>query len=369
MIKQKILVVDDVELNREIITDILEDSFEILQAENGKEAFDILLENSGSIAAVLTDIAMPVMDGLEFMRLANKSGYTDRIPFIVISSETAGEVQRRCNEYGATDYIAKPFNHYAVVNRVKNAAELYSYKNHLEEKIEKQTRKIRRQNNHLIQLNNKTIEFVGNMIEARNLESGLHIRRVRMYTEVIAKYMMKNFPEYGLTREKVAVIVDASALHDFGKIMISDAVLLKPGKLTPDEYKAMSRHSVYGEMLLNRAEGLWDRERMEECRNIARWHHERWDGGGYPDGLRGDEIPISAQIVSLADVYDALVSDRVYKKAFPKDVAYEMIMDNKCGVFSDKLKQALTGCRGKMEKIADSIKESASDWTFAEKGV
>lgn len=208
-------------------------------------------------------------------------------------------------------------------------------------------------NARLSRMKDDIIELLGSVIESRNEESGLHIRRVKDFTRILAEDVRLNYPEYGLTAEDVETISSSSALHDIGKIMISDAILLKPGKLTPDEFELMQQHTIMGCILLEKAEGIWDDEYMESCYEICRSHHERWDGKGYPDGLSGDDIPISAQIVGIADVYDALVTERCYKKPFTTAEAYKMITGGECGTFSPKIMEAFIRCRKKMEAIVN----------------
>ena len=347
----KALIVDDVPLNRAILGDILEDDFEIIETQNGLEALEIIENNPDDINVLLLDLVMPKLDGFGVLEKIKEKNILGSFPIIIITEDTSTQVESQCLSYGVTDFIKKPFTELAVKYRVKNAVELYSLKNNLEKTVANQTKTILENSRRLEKLNEDIINLLGNVVEARNRESGLHVKRVQTITEIIAKDVMEYYPEYGLTERTVEVIRTASALHDVGKIMISDSILLKPGKLTKEEFELMKQHSVLGVDLLKKATDLWDGEYAKANEEICHYHHERYDGRGYPDGLKGEEIPISAQIVSIADAYDALITKRVYKDAFPKDVAFKMIINGECGVFSPKLLVSFERCRQKLESL------------------
>lgn len=256
------------------------------------------------------------------------------------------------------DYITKPFNNVIVQKRVKNAAGLYKYKMQLEERVEEQTSVLRKayqalkiQAEKLRENNQQIIDMLGTVVEYRNLESGEHIKRVKGYTGILAECAMKEYPEYGLTEEKINTIVAASSLHDIGKITIPDGILLKPGRLTEDEYEYMKSHTIRGCELLDEIDQEWEPDYKKVSYEICRHHHERYDGKGYPDGLKGEEIPISAQLVSVADVYDALVNERCYKDAYSPDEAYRMIINGECGMFSPKLMEVFRKVRREFEEM------------------
>ena len=350
--KRKALVVDDVELNRGILRDILEEDFEVVEACNGVEALDLMEKNLNALGVIMLDIIMPELDGYGVLENMKGRGWVEKIPVLVITSETRNEMEFKCLDYGIADFIRKPFNELLVKKRVSNAVQLYSYKNHLEEEVKAQTAEISRKNEILVGMNDNVIQLLGDVVEARNKESGQHVKRVKQFTKILAKDVQERFPEYGLSDTDVDLIATGSPMHDIGKIMIPDAILMKPGKLTEEEFAEMKNHSVYGCEVLERTKDIWPDSYNRICNEICRYHHERYDGRGYPDGLKGDEIPISAQIVGLADVYDALVTDRVYKKAFSPETAYEMITTGQCGIFSDKLLESFDACREKMEAIA-----------------
>ncbi|MDO4483826.1 MAG: response regulator [Clostridia bacterium] len=358
MDKQTILIVDDVEINRDILSAILEEDYDILTACNGAEAFDIVRANGRGIAAILLDIVMPVMDGYAFLRLLSHEENLPQIPVLVISAEDT-VAEKKVFAMGVVDFIHKPFDGDIVKHRVKNTVELYTYQNHLEAMVAEQTEELLQANEQLkyqhAQLetvNERIIEMLGAVVESRNLESGEHIQRVKGYTAILAKKAMVLYPELGLTEEKIRLISTASALHDVGKIAIPDNILLKPGRLTPEEFEIMKTHSEEGYKLLKQFDYIWNDEYGAYCRNISRWHHERYDGRGYPDHLVGDQIPVEAQLVSLADVYDALVNKRCYKEPFGFETTFDMICTGKCGTFSDWLVACFVASRAEMEAFA-----------------
>lgn len=361
--QNKILIVDDAELNRELLADILEDDYTIEMAEDGEEAIHKIKEYDKVLKAILLDLQMPKTDGFAVLEEMRKNGWMDRIPVLIISGEQAIEIENRCFELGVSDFIHKPFEPSLVKNRVKNNVDLFIYKNQLEAKVEKQTKTLREQNKmlqvqaeKLKENNEKIIEILGTVVEYRNLESGQHIKRVKGFTEILAHQLMKDYPEYGLDEHKIDMIVTASSLHDVGKISIPDKILLKPGRFTDDEFEYMKSHTTRGCDLLNQIEGIWNDEYRQTSYDICRYHHERYDGRGYPDRLKGDDIPISAQIVSVADVYDALVCERVYKDAYSKDKAFHMILNGECGNFSPKLMECLRKVKDQFEKLAEETK-------------
>lgn len=361
--KNKILVVDDAELNRDLLKTILEDEFFIETAEDGEQGMKILAEMTEEIKAVLLDLHMPKMNGFTFITEMKKQGWLEKIPVLVISGERSIEIENQCFELGVSDFIHKPFEPSLIKMRVKNTVDLFLYKNELEEKVEIQTAALKKQFK-LLQVqaaklkesNIRIIDILGTVVEYRNLESGEHIKRVKGFTRILAEQLMKDYPEYGLTEHMIEVIVSASSLHDVGKITIPDQILLKPGRLTKDEFEYMKSHTTKGCNILNSIQDIWDDEYQKTSYEICRHHHERYDGNGYPDGLSGDDIPISAQIVSVADVYDALVCERCYKDAIPKDKAFHMILTGECGIFSPKLLECFRKSREQFEKLADEMR-------------
>lgn len=353
-----ILVVDDMEINRMILEEIFQDSFQVIQAENGKEAIEALTEYKESIVMVLLDIIMPVMDGYQVMEWMNQKKLMSKIAVILITENSSEDMERRAYEIGVSDIIHKPFDAYIVKRRVTNIVELYQHKNKMEEQIERQTRKIsekntllREQAEKLQEINDVIIDTMSDMVEFRDLESGQHIKRIKKFSRCLAESVAVQYPEYGLNPKTIKVIEQASAMHDIGKIAIPDSILLKPGKLTAEEFDIMKTHTTKGCEIIQRIAAVQGKEYSKYCYDICRHHHERFDGRGYPDGIKADEIPIAAQIVSVADVYDALISKRVYKSAFALEEAYEMILNGECGVFAPKLMKCLEISKAEFERI------------------
>lgn len=359
--KNEVLIVDDAELNREILTEILEDEYSVMEAEGGKQAIEILEKHHEKIAVVLLDLVMPEMDGFAVLEAMRERGFLEKTPVLIISGETAIKTEKKCFDYGVSDFIKKPFDNTLVKKRVENITKLFQYRDSLEEKVEKQTETLRKQYK-LLQTqaekihkrNESIIDILGTVVEYRNLESGEHIKRVKGFTEILARELMKEYPEYGLNDKKIETIVTASSLHDIGKIAIPDSILLKPAKLTAQEFEYMKSHTTRGSEILMNIKDVWEEDYQKTGYEICRHHHERYDGKGYPDGLSGEEIPVSAQIVSLADVYDALVSERVYKNAYSKDEAFHMIVTGECGVFSPKLLECFRNVKKEFEQLADN---------------
>lgn len=358
--RNTIVIVDDMEMNREILSEIMEDEYDVLSAENGQTGLEMITLHKDEVVAVLLDLVMPVMDGFAVLKELQLSEELMKIPVLIISGERSVTIEKRCFDYGVSDFIRKPFDNMLIKKRVKNAVDLFHHQEYLEEKVEKQTATLRKQYkllrsqaDRLRKSNENIIDILGTVVESRNLESGEHVMRVKGYTRILAQELMQEFPEYELTPEQIQIIVSASSLHDVGKIAIPDSILLKPGRLTNEEFEIMKTHTTKGCEVLENIKDVWDDEYGLVSYEICRHHHERYDGRGYPDGLKGDDIPISAQVVSIADVYDALVNERCYKAAFTKDKAYEMIMNGECGVFSPKLLKCFSNVKEAFEQFAD----------------
>ena len=333
--KSQILLVDDSAINRMMLAEILGDSYHILEAENGRECLETLQAEAGNIALVLLDINMPVMDGFEVLKAMNANHIIEDTPVIMISSDDSDDAIRRSYELGASDYVNRPFDARIVYRRVTNTIKLYAKQRRLVQMVSDQIRA--RENN-----TDMLVGVLSHIVEFRNGESGAHVRHIRTITEMLLHRLLENSNKYSISAEQQDVIPLASALHDIGKIGIDEKILNKPGKLTPEEFEVMKTHSMLGAEMLHDLDNFGEQPLLQTAYEIARWHHERWDGRGYPDGLKGDEIPISAQLVSLADVYDALTSERCYKKAFSHEKAVQMILNGECGAFNPLLLQCLT---------------------------
>ena len=340
--KSQILLVDDSKLNRMILAEILGDGYHILEAENGQECLEKLRAEAGNIALVLLDINMPVMDGFEVLKAMNANHTIEDIPVIMISSEDSDAAIRRSYELGASDYVNRPFDARIVYRRVTNTIKLYAKQRRLVQMVSDQIRA--RENN-----TDMLVGVLSHIVEFRNGESGAHVRHIRIITELLLHRLLEISSRYSITAEQQDMIPLASALHDIGKIGIDEKILNKPGKLTPEEFEVIKTHSMLGAQILYDLDNFSEQPLLQTAYEIARWHHERWDGRGYPDGLKGDEIPISAQLVSLADVYDALTSERCYKKAFSHEKAMQMILNGECGAFNPLLLQCLTNIQSDLK--------------------
>ena len=341
--KTQILLVDDSNMNRMLLREILGDGYHILEAENGQECLETLRAEAGNIALVLLDINMPVMDGFEVLKAMNANHTIEDTPVIMISSEDSDAAIRRSYELGASDYVNRPFDARIVYRRVTNTIKLYAKQRRLVQMVSDQIRA--RENN-----TDMLVGVLSHIVEFRNGESGAHVRHIRIITERLLHRLLEISSRYSITAEQQDMIPLASALHDIGKIGIDEKILNKPGKLTPEEFKVIQTHSMLGAKMLHDLDGFAEQPLLQTAYEIARWHHERWDGRGYPDGLKGDEIPISAQLVSLADVYDALTSERCYKKAFSHEKAVQMILNGECGAFNPLLLQCLTDVQADLKE-------------------
>ena len=333
--KSQILLVDDSAMNRMILKEILGGDYRILEAENGQECLEKLQTEAENIALVLLDINMPVMDGFEVLKAMNANHTIEDIPVIMISSDDSDAAIRRSYELGASDYVNRPFDARIVYRRVTNTIKLYAKQRRLVQMVSDQIRA--RENN-----TDMLVGVLSHIVEFRNGESGAHVRHIRIITELLLHRLLEISSQYPITAEQQDNIPLASALHDIGKIGIDEKILNKPGKLTPEEFEVVKTHSMLGAEMLHQLENFNEQPLLQTAYEITRWHHERWDGRGYPDGLKGDEIPISAQLVALADVYDALTSERCYKKAFSHEKAVQMILNGECGAFNPLLLQCLT---------------------------
>ena len=334
MIPDTILVIDDDEINRGILDNLFSAFYRVEEAENGRIGLERIQADPEGYCAVLLDVVMPEMDGLEVLRALREAELLDKIPVFLITAEASDATMKEAYRLGVMDVISKPVVPYIVLRRVNSVVELFRARKRLGNVVERQQSERLAQAQKIIDLNQGMIESLAAAIEFRNGESGEHVRRIHNITESL---LLDTDLGEGLSREEVGQIAQAAIMHDVGKIAIPDAILNKPGRLTPEEYEIMKTHTVQGGVLLEKIPQMRDHAAFRYAYDIALHHHERWDGRGYPHGLKGDEISIWSQIVSIADVYDALVSSRVYKKAFPIDQALAMIQNGECGVFNPRL--------------------------------
>ena len=342
--RQKILIVDDAKFNRDILKEFLGETYDYLEAENGNQAIQMIGENLG-IDLMLLDINMPQMNGFEVLKIMKRSQCIAETPVIMISSEDAVDTMRKAYELGITDYITRPFDSVIVKKRVQNTLGLYMKQKHLINVVYDQVYEKEENNNIMIRI-------LSNVLGSRNSESREHILHIKTATELMLRQLVKITNAYPMTEADISLITTASSLHDIGKIRIPEEILNKPGRLTDEEFRIMKTHSELGADMIQDMHFPKDNSLVRASWEICRWHHERWDGKGYPDGLKGEEIPISAQVVSIVDVYDALTSERCYKKAFDHDTAIQMILDGQCGQFNPILLKCLKELSIQLSKMS-----------------
>lgn len=351
----RILIVDDSEMNRDMLSDMLSDDYDIIEAADGEEALSILKERVYDIDLVLLDIIMPAVDGFGVLDVMKRYHWIDNTPVIMISSETSQSYIRKAFELGVIDYIIRPFDSFIIHKRVSNTLMLYRKQKKLLSALEEQVYENEKNNSMMINV-------LAHIVEFRNGESGMHVHHIKQLTSILLQNLIEKTDKYHLTENDILLISTASSLHDIGKISIDDKILNKPGRLTAEEFEVIKTHSVIGAEMLNDLHNTHNYPLFDKAYEICRWHHERYDGKGYPDGLKGEEIPISAQVTSLADVYDALTSNRCYKKAFSHEKAMEMILDGQCGAFNPVLLQCLKDCEKQiLAEFSDSIDTTQDD--------
>ena len=355
--QETILIVDDSALNRMVLIEILgKENYTFLEAENGQQAVE-LLDCHPEVDLLLLDITMPEIDGFGVLEIMNQYHWIEETPVIMISAEDAYSFIERAYDLGASDYITRPFDARVVCRRVSNTLMLYAKQKRLVQMVAEQVYEKEK-------VSNTMISILSHIVEFRNNESGLHVVHIRTITELLLRWLRKKTDRYPLTEADISLISTASALHDIGKINIPEQILNKPGRLTKEEFEIVKTHSAVGEHMLRQIPFNQNEPLVKVALEICRWHHERWDGRGYPDGLKGDEIPISAQVVSLADVYDALTSERCYKAAFDHETALNMIVNGECGAFNpllleclmdgaDQIKQAMQETEEEKQKDAE----------------
>lgn len=349
--KPRVLIVDDSELNRDLLKEMLRDRYEILEAADGEKGLALLYELGTKISLVLLDVVMPKLGGFDVLAVMQKERWLDDIPVMMISAEDSPAFIQRAYDMGASDYITRPFNMNVVRQRSDNITKLYAKQRRLLSLVSSQIQEKER-NNHIIS------SILSEVVGLKYGESRKHILSVSRITELLLSRVMQRTNRYHLTWQDEALITNAAALHDIGKIGIDEKILNKPGKLTREEFEIMKTHTLIGAKMVEHLEAFREEPFVKVTYAICRWHHERWDGRGYPDGLKGDAIPISAQIVSIADVYDALTSKRVYKDAFAHEKAIWMILNGECGLFNPLLLDCLLDIK---DSLKEELEKSSTD--------
>lgn len=348
--KSRILIVDDSGMNRMMLSELLEDRYDILEASNGAEALSLIRQNLSSLDLVLLDIVMPELDGFGVLAHMKKCHWLEFIPVIMISSEGDSSYIEKAFNLGASDYIQRPYKGFLIHRRIMNTLGLFQRQRRLVGLVEEQVYENEKNSRMMINI-------LGHIVEFRNGESGMHIHHIQVITKLLLHHLVKMTDAYPLSESDIAMYSTASALHDIGKISIDGDILNKPGRLTPEEFEIIKTHALIGAEMLEQLPFYTDNPLIHTAYEICRWHHERYDGRGYPDGLKGEEIPISAQVTALADVYDALTSVRCYKAAIPHEKAMEMILDGQCGAFNPLLLQCLKDVQ---YQVADAMRSDGA---------
>lgn len=342
--------------NRDYLRHVMGEGFHLLEAANVHQMLLLLEQNISCVAALLLDITrMEEQERITVESLENVE-LLDRVPVIIISDGEGNMVLNRAFGFGASDVIPLDYDPYAMRHRIENIVELYLHKRHLESLVAEQAETLRH-------ANDSVVDTLSSIIEYRSVESGQHILRIRHFTKILLEEVVRCCPEYNLTEPVISIICSAAALHDIGKISIPDAILMKPEKLTAEEMLIMKTHAVTGCRILDSLADVADGEYLRYAHNICHYHHERWDGGGYPEGLSGESIPICAQVVGLADVYDALTTRRSYKEAFSFSQAVNMILKGECGAFSPKLLECFKHVTDRFEELARDYADGLSPKT------
>ena len=356
----KILIITGKLVEREELTEILSDDYEILSATTGEEGRKILNEKGSDLKCVFLRADIPGIPGLTLLKESSESGLTKKVPFVAIEGEDDPETPAEWFELGTMDFVRKPFRGKIIRRRVKNLTRISARQGLSTDKIgaqdetlKKQFRLLTLQSEELKKNRNLLLEALGSVVEYRNLDYSEHVGHVKQFTRILGMRLMQDYPDLGLTKERVEIYASASMLHDIGKICLPDNIILKPGRLTPEEAEIMKSHTSKGCELLDGIKNCISKEYLTASYDIIRYHHEKYDGGGYPEGISGDAIPLSAQIVAIADIYDGLVCERIYKKAKSKSRAFEMITTGECGVFAPKVMEAFRKCRDEFEAVVD----------------
>lgn len=347
---QTVLIVDDFKLNRDLLTEMLSEDYRIVQAENGARALEILEKCRNEFSCVLLDLNMNLVNGYQVLTKMKEKNWLKSLPVIIISSEESLDCIKKAYSLGAIDFIPRPFDMEIVKRRVETTIAVYSNQKKLAKMVVDQLYENERTSNMLLSV-------LGHIVEFRNKESGTHIENVEIITEILLENLVQKTNKYNLSKNDIKVITRASALHDAGKISVPEEILNKPGRLTPEEFEVMKKHTLNGAEMLNSCNQFREEPIVKTAYNICRWHHERYDGKGYPDGLVGDKIPIEAQVVALADVYDALTSVRCYKKAYSHEEAIAMILRGECGKFNPELIKIIAEISTKLQSMIKQSKD------------
>lgn len=355
MSEKCILIIDSDEVSQEVLRHMFETEYTMLTARDAKEGIALIAQHMQDLAAIIMNLVLPGMNGYQLLQLLHTRKISEKIPVILVTSQKNTQIELACYSLGVATIISKPFVAQTIRLQVTRAIEVTQKAESLANAVQSARTELSDQQKRMELYYDRLLEAISNMIEFRSQESGDHVKHIKGITRILANTYTKLYPEKGLTQERINLIVRSSALHDIGKIVIPENILLKPGRLTEEERTVIKSHTTKGCEILNFLKDVEDAEEHQVSYDICRFHHERYDGSGYPDGLQGDEIPLCAQFVSIADVYDALVSERTYKKAYDRDVAFEMIMNGECGAFAPEMLACLKTSRFEIEDLFDAV--------------
>lgn len=357
--KKSILIADSDKVSREFLKQLFEPEYNTLTVDNGKDAVIELGRHIQEVVIMLLAVDLHQLNGMQVLQVLHARNVFHQVPLVMIAGheEQEEQIEAECYTLGATAIIHKPFSAALIRNRVKRIVDLREDVTDLQQKLKSQEQKLLAQRKELESFYDNLLDAISNIVEFRNMESAMHVKRVKGFTMLLAQTYMQLFPEEGLTPARIKILVRAAAIHDIGKIAIPDSILLKPGRLTPDEREVMMGHTTKGCEILNLLSDVQDAQQLKVSYDVVRHHHERYDGKGYPDGLKGDELSLEAQIVSMADVYDALVSERTYKMPYDKNKAFQMIKTGECGAFTPNLLSCLEHAKSMMESFSDTYQD------------
>ena len=348
--KERILIVDDSELNREILSGILKSEYDVIEAESGDEAVARIEQNRDNLSAVLLDLVMPRMSGFDVLDYMNEKGLISDIPVITITGDDSGDSMRAAYDKGVTDYITRPFDARNVYRRVSNAVKVYARQKRFIADIARRVEE--KEKNRLM-----IVEILSHIVERpHDGLGGNHAAHITEFTRLVLEKLVCKNNDCGIAVGNISIISTAAALHDIGKARIAPEIAEKKGRYTPEEFETMKKHTVLGEEMLKEVKTYANEPLVKYARDICLYHHERYDGKGYPKGLKGDETPVSAQVVAVCDVYDALVSKRSYKPAYSHETAVKMINDGECGAFNPLILECFNECADKFKKITEDEK-------------
>lgn len=347
--RSKILIVDDMEINREILIALLEDNYDIIEAEDGEAAINKITAHIKELSIILLDLMMPNVDGFQVLEFLRKQNST--VPVIIITANNELEHEKRGLSMGAVDFISKPFDPDIVRYRVNTNVKLKNYQDHLELLVEQKIEQ-------MAEMWASVLHAMADIVETRNLESGLHIKRTSIITRFIVNELNKRgVMGYIFSPQDTRFVYEAASLHDIGKIGIPDSILTKPGKLTDEEFEQMKTHTIIGKDIANKITEFSEEKFRQYCIDICVYHHERWDGRGYPFGIVGTNIPLAARIISVADTYDAITNNRSYRAGRSHEVAIGIINEMRGTQFDPYIVDVFLETEKQLKVLLDAHKE------------